>query len=154
MHIIVENNWTDYGEADDIIMHCNKNNIKFNIYSKEELLNLTNFFSYIYFCSTDIVFQNLKEYRCEHLCPDTYEKKFNEFYCRKIEKIKLSDINFTQNIFIKPSENSKLFDGFIATSQKNINDLKYIDPNMIVYISEVVNIIAEYRLLLGNGKLY
>ena len=154
MHIIIEKSWFDYGEVDDIILYCTKNNIKFDIFPKEELLNLPQFFSYIYFCSTDIVLQKLKEYNCEYLCPDTYDETFNEFYCRKIEKIRLNDINYTENIFIKPIENSKLFDGFIAKSQKSIDDIKYIDPNMIIYKSEIVNIVAEYRLLIGNGKIY
>ena len=116
--------------------------------------HLPHFFSYIYFCNTSIVLSKLKEYDSDHLCPDTYENIYDEFYCRKIDKIKLKNINFTENIFIKPVDNSKSFDGFIVTSQKNLDELKYIDPDMDVYKSEIINIIAEYRLLIGNGKIY
>ncbi len=154
MHIIIEKSWTDYGEADDIILYCTENNIKFDVFSSEELEHLPHFFSYIYFCNTSIVLSKLKEYDSDHLCPDTYENIYDEFYCRKIDKIKLKNINFTENIFIKPVDNSKSFDGFIVTSQKNLDELKYIDPDMDVYKSEINNIIAEYRLLIGNGKIY
>jgi hypothetical protein len=154
MEVILEDTWNYYGEAEDIISYCKDNNIICNILSQQEILNITNFFNYVFFCSTNIVYQKLKEHNCINLCPDTYEDVYNEFYSRKIEKVKINEITFTDDIFIKPCDNDKSFDGFIAKSQQEIDNLKYLDPNMIVYKSDIIHITSEYRLLIGNGKLY
>jgi hypothetical protein len=154
MEVILEDTWNYYEEAEDIILYCNDNNIKCTVLSRQEISNMPDFFNYIFFCSTNIVYQKLKEHDCLNLCPDTYENVYNEFYCRKIEKVKVNEIKITGDIFIKPCDNDKLFDGFIAKTQQEIDNLKYLDCDIIVYKSNVIHITSEYRLLIGNMKLY
>lgn len=154
MNVIIENTWNDYGEADDIIQYCEANNIKYQILPATQIVILDNFFDNIFFCNTEIVLEKLKQVNFADLCPDTYDSTYNEFYHRLIEKINISDIIITDSIFIKPVENNKLFNGHIVLSQLDVDSLAYADPKMMVYKSNVINIMAEYRLLMGNGKLY
>lgn len=105
-------------------------------------------------CTCVECFVNMKKITLDTICPDTYESTYKEFYCRSIEKVKIENIILTDCIFIKPVKNNKLFDGHVIRTQLEIDNLKYNYPNLIVYKSDVINIISEYRLLIGNGKLY
>lgn len=154
MKVIIEDSWNEYGDADDIIQYCSDNNMQYQILSPEQISGLNNFFDYVFFCNTEIVLEKLRSTNCENLCPDTYDQTYKEFYNRTIEKVSLADIILTEPIFIKPIDNDKFFDGHVVKLQSDIDSLKSVHPNMMVYKSEVISIVAEYRLLIGNGKLY
>ena len=162
INVILENTWTANNEADDIIDYCINHDIQYKIMTPESLFDMDHaqFFNSIYFCDTAIVQYHLRETNCSYLIPDTYESVYNEFYSRKIEQIRWGDVNIsilTNPIFIKPIGNSKSFDGTIITTESDNYSLQLVSnksPNTIIYKSDVVNFICEYRLLIGNGKLY
>jgi hypothetical protein len=100
------------------------------------------------------VYYHLCKNNLQHLCPDTYSDKFEQFYHRNIKKLKLNDVIFNSPIFIKPAENSKLFSGHIIQNKLQFDSLRSYYGNVNVYISNIINIVGEYRLLIGNNKIY
>ena len=110
----------------------------------------------IYFCNTDIVQYHLKKKNnlTNEIVPDTYDKSFNKFYLRDIKVVKFKELyNGDFNCFIKPYLNDKSFDG-----QVYYNIDKFVgpipDPETLIYMSNVVTFLCEYRLLIGDNKLY
>jgi hypothetical protein len=165
MNIILEDKWTVDGEADDIIEYCKKNNYVCHILTYDEIYNYDTyeFFKCIYFCNTDLVQYHLKKKNIDYIVPNTYENIYSEFYNRIITIKCLGDINIdslTEPLFIKPIENDKTFDGTVLSK----NDLyaynvilasltKPINEHY-VYTSKIIKFTSEYRLLIGNNKLY
>lgn len=166
MKVIIEDTWNEDGEAEDIIKYCTDNNYEYLLLDPEKIKELDHqvFFNCIYFCNTDIVRHHLQEMNLSNnIIPDTYESIYERFYSRKIEKINFGDIdiNTLKNpIFIKPTENDKSFDGSVIskddpyTMQLILASETKPTKETLVYKSDVVNFISEYRLLIGNGKLY
>lgn len=150
MIILLEDTW----EAEDIKIYFS-NFKEYNVIelSVDELFKYDSneFFKTIYFCNTDIVQFHLNKLNKTNLIPDTYDKIFNKFYLREIKISKFKNIK--SGNFIKPINNNKLFDGQIY-----IDDDKFIgtlpSPESLVYESNKITFLCEYRLLIGNNKLY
>ena len=162
MKILLEDNWTYDGEADDIIEYSKINNIECIILNKNELLQLDScyFLENIYFCNTEIVQYHLKNTNRGDLIPDTYDKRFHDLYHRTIEKMSILEFknkyNGITNKFIKPCGNDKYFDGRLIN---NLTDFELYgvdipEDNLMIYCCEPMDIIAEVRLLVGNHKIY
>ncbi len=161
---ILEKEW----EADDIIDYCNNNNIECKEMSQDEIYNMNNIFknNYTLFCHTDIIQKNLNKYNSVHILsdfiPDTYHVDFKEFYKRNIDKTEFSNLDkniITYPYFVKSVGNDKSIDGTVV---KNMDDLLWLcivnkvnlQSKQMVYITEVVDFICEYRLLIGGNKIY
>lgn len=154
MKFLIHDVWHEWGESVDIIEYCNKNNFQYEILSSDELLSRKDFFSCIYFCDTNIVYEKLLQNKMEHLSNSTYDVRFNDFFGRTIEQKKLVDIVFQDKIFVKPVLNTKLFSGTIIENNTQLEILKNNFGKIDVYISNIIDIEGEYRLLIGNNKLY
>ena len=130
MNIIIEESWYYYGDADEIIKYCIEKSINYLIQSSEKIMEMEFSFENIFFCNTDIISKKLEKIKYKKIIPDTYEKIYKDYYCRKIGKIKFGEIIFNEKIFVKPI-NNKLFNGIILSSK---NDCKeFISDDEIVY---------------------
>ena len=139
MSIIIQDIWHEWEQDIEIIDYCKENNLEYSILNKDEILKTK---GSVLFCNVDII-------SCLFNIPDTYDIKYNNFYKRKIERSKINDLIFKEKFFIKPVID-KLFDGIVINSIEELNIYKDIE----VYTSEYINIISEYRLLIGRNKLY
>jgi hypothetical protein len=161
MKILLEDKWTLDNESDDIIEYANKNNFEINILTYDKLINYDSykFVKCIFFCNTDIVQYHLIKLDYSHLVPNTYTNIFNPYYERKFEILTIKQFKDKyQNVemFIKPYENNKEFDGRVI---KNISDFELYgvnipDDNLKIYCCKPLIILSEVRLLIGNNKLY
>ena len=83
-----------------------------------------------------------------------------DFYKRTITKTTYSDLNkFTYPYFIKSAGNNKLIPGTVINNDHELSELWKIHnitptADLELYISDVVKFNVEYRLFIGNGRLY
>lgn len=82
--------------------------------------------------------------------PDTYPKELKGFLGREIRQTTLGDINIGK--FIKPSEDSKKFTGFIC-DDKFDRRLGGMPSTLQVYECEVVKFLTEYRVYILDQKI-
>lgn len=87
-----------------------------------------------------------------------YPKCLGEFYSRKINKTKFSDIKVNDlPIFVKPADDVKLFTGFVLEKSSTLRDINMyypdVNPDTPVYISEPIEIVSEYRCFVHKNKL-
>ena len=148
--MILEQEWC----ADDIIEWAARNDRECREIWKQDLMNMSTkeFLSQPFFCSTDVVQHHLKVAGLENLVPDTYPPELLHLFGRKITKTKPNLIEAFP-CFVKPAGNDKSFDGTVVKSKSEL--LELIPCHLAeVYVSEVVNFEVEYRLFLGNERLY
>ncbi len=94
------------------------------------------------------------------LIPDTYDKTFDDFYNRNITKYVYKDIfKVSYPYFVKSAGNDKSIDGTIIKNSDDVADLWCINQiflydDMELYVCDVVNFKVEYRLLVGDNKIY
>lgn len=149
--ILLEDSW----HAQDIVDYCSRNAIRCDVMSADALrkMNSTEFLQCAYFCNTATVQHHLRAVGREDLVPDTYEHAYSQFYNRSFSKSMFKDVDLSSGPkFVKPAENSKLFDGKVVQSLSDFDERPPED--CIVYSTTPVQFAAEYRLLIGNGKLY
>ncbi len=148
---LLEEEW----EAYEIEEYAKDNNHKITILPQKSIKNLdTTFWNFdLCLCSTDIIQSKIPTYIIDTVVPDTYENDFKELFKRDIKKIKFGELNITKPTFIKPIGNDKSFSGIVLESlEEFIENLP--DKNTFVYQCEKVDILAEYRLFIGNDKIY
>lgn len=158
LNVLLEDTWTSEadGDADDVIEYCSSNNITCTIMSPTDIFNLDSnkFFTYIFMCDTLIVKHHLEKLNRADLIPDTYEQIYSELFGREIKKIKFCEVKV--GTFVKPISNDKQFSGQICyevrESSSFIGDVP--DKDEVVYNSEIINFLSEYRILVGNGIVY
>ena len=154
--ILIEDTWNIDGEANDIIKWCTDHQYDYRIMTQDELRSISDleFKNSIYFCHTDIV----REHNIPF--PDTYEDKYKSFMKRKINTMRFDEFDFDNipfPIFIKPIGNDKSFDGTIVSNEDQYATdviLNTYPKPVYIYTSEVIKFVSEYRLLIGNKKLY
>ena len=150
----MENSW----EATDIKYYCNIHRLLFLELSYEQLLNMntSDFLQSYYFCSTDIVQKHINNGLCTYKVPSCYEARYSDLFKRSIDTMPFSEAINTK-LFIKPVSNNKEFDGLVVT-----NGLAYFydrgipipNSDTLCYVSEIIIVLCEYRLLIGNKILY
>ena len=147
--VLVEDSW----EAEDIVQYCMRDNIECRVLSPKELTELDSneFMQYVPFCSTDIVRQHLVCAGQTERIPDTYETVYRPYLHREIRKVPFSEV--VPGSFVKPIANDKSFDG-----QVYYDDERFLGPlpsaQTEVYTCEAMRVLSEYRLLIGNHRLY
>jgi hypothetical protein len=153
---IIQNTWIE-DDDDDLLNYVKLNNIPTKILSAEEILKLNISEIDVLFADTSVV-QKLINPMC---VPECYPEVFNKLYNRKIQTICAKDaFNIKTKCFIKPYDNNKSFNAHIIKSAIDIEFLKRnlednnIDENSKVYMSSLVNFVNEFRLFIGNGKIY
>lgn len=144
--IIIQDVWYDWGFSDNIIKYCIDNNIQYLIMNKDDINGRD--FNDILFCNSEIIYQMKPE-----LYYDTYDSRFKSLFKRDIVRFNLNDIIFTEPFFMKPIKD-KLFDGVIINDENELIKYKTLYNNSDVYLCNVINIISEYRILIGNNKIY
>ncbi len=56
-------------------------------------------------------------------------------------------------LFIKPAGRAKEFIAGVVSTRKNLEFFYHLDPTTKVFVSEVVDIVSEYRCYVTNGEL-
>jgi hypothetical protein len=155
-YTIIQNTWM--GDDDvDLLNYVKFNNIPTKFLSVEEILELNISEIDVLFADTCVV-QKLINPIC---VPECYPEVFDKLYHRKIQTICAKDaFNIKTKCFIKPYDNNKSFNAHIIKSAIDIEFFKRdlednnIDENSKVYISSLVNFVNEFRLFIGDGKIY
>lgn len=152
--VLLEDSW----EATDVIEYCTEHNIECTEVSQSEIyeMNSNKFLEYVFMCGTGAVKYHLDKLGLSNIIPDTYETAYSELYGRTINKIKFEEIpQMTSSVFIKPTSNDKNFCGQIFDPTSDINDNDDLpDKHDVVYYSQIITFMSEYRILVGNGKVY
>lgn len=85
-----------------------------------------------------------------------YPSSLNDYYRRDIQKVKFGKVNKQFPYFIKPAEEVKKFTGCLIEKSSTVDFLKKYDnlsDEDQVYVSDVVDIISEYRCFVHRGIL-
>lgn len=73
---------------------------------------------------------------------------------RDIETITVGELgNWNYPYFIKPKNQFKLFTGFVARSDIDLIKIKKFPDHTPIQISELIDIVSEYRCFVMNGEL-
>ena len=164
----MENNFTviqdTWNEEDDIelLNYVADKNLKTKYLSENEILNTNIFNIDVLFCDTDIIQKKINQFnKVISLVPDCYPLEFETLYNRQIQKIKLENLNEIEKpYFVKPFENNKSFDARKIYNNDNheylLQDLAELNftKEDFLYVSTIVEFINEFRLFMGNGKIY
>ena len=91
-------------------------------------------------------------------CPNTYDKRYNDFYHRNIQKMTFKDAKELEKpFFIKPYDNNKSFESIVVTENRDfeyLHETEGVENNDNVYTSDVVKFMNEHRLFLGPNHLF
>ena len=158
MKIILEAEW----EAEDIVNYCRQNQIECCVMNQTDIFEMqpTEFFQQPVFCNTLIMQKNLKSVHKENLIPDTYDLEFKHLFKRVINMVTFKDLaKYRYPYFIKSIGNSKLVDGTVIKNSDDLADVWVVNqvfpkPDLLLYLTEVVKFDVEYRLLVGNSRIY
>ena len=158
---IIQDTWN---EEDDIELldYVTQKNFKTKYLSENEILNTNISNIEVLFCDTDIIQKKINQFnKVKSLIPDCYPLEFETLYHRDIQKIKLGNLNEVQKpYFVKPYENNKSFDARRIYNNDNhkylLEDLIELNFNQedLLYVCSIVEFINEFRLFIGNGKIY
>lgn len=108
----------------------------------------------IYFASGCIDFMHAV-YKHQNITPpeiNDYPETFSKYYLRGIKKAKVWEL--TEDMFpafIKPADKLKNFTGTIIRSLWDLKTLR-LKRDAVVWVSEVINIDLENRVMFNNGK--
>jgi hypothetical protein len=171
--IYIEDEWSKFGDADDIIQYYStpENKLKYDIkiLSRKQLENIPSWqiLRGIIFANTQIIQEHIKSLAqpqiIPKLIPDTYDREFIRFFGREIEIITLDTLRdkylaLDKARFIKPLGNSKSFNGQVIYDYDCLNQLLFENPKLTpttrIYSASVIDIQSELRLLIGQGRLY
>ena len=153
---VIQDTWN---EEDDIelLNYVADKNLKTKYLSEKEILNTNITNIDVLFCDTDIIQKKIKS----ELIPNCYPLQFKTLYNRNIQKIKLENLNDIQKpYFVKPFENNKSFDARRIYNDENhkylLEDLSELNfkENDYLYICTIVEFVNEFRLFIGNNKIY
>lgn len=85
-----------------------------------------------------------------------YPEELNAFYGRKIKPGVMADIfnddGTIKNVFIKPRLETKIFTGKVIKKQADLIGIN-VDMNYPIWISEVVEIVAEWRAFIIDKEI-
>lgn len=87
-----------------------------------------------------------------------YPESLNEFYGRKIGKSSIGEIKAKDlPIFIKPLSGVKEFTGFVLEKSNTLKNIgmyySQITSDTLVYTSEVIDIVSEYRVFVHKNEI-
>lgn len=86
-----------------------------------------------------------------------YPDELRKYLGRNISVCKLSDLGNNFPFFIKPYNDVKKFTGGVMEKQSYIDNIKHFDKisdDYLVYKSEVIEIVSEYRVFCSLGNIY
>lgn len=156
-YVIIQDTWNEDDDVELLEYFSKDNPISLKIMNEDQIKEITDICPIIaLFCNTEIIQYILKKFHLENTIPDTYEHCFNPLFNRKISKHLFSECSKLERpFFIKPFANDKSFNAKLIESQHQIDFMGHnIKPEIPVYISEPMNFVNEYRIFLGNEKIY
>jgi hypothetical protein len=105
------------------------------------------------FCDTSITQIVLS--KIGYKVPDTYETCFKSLYKRTIQAMSFKDCReHPRPFFIKPFDNDKSFCARMIEQQRHIDFMaSNVSDDTMVYVSEPVKFVNEYRLFLSNDGI-
>jgi hypothetical protein len=66
---------------------------------------------------------------------------------------KFKEDNKMYPIFVKPMHENKLFNGFVVRSQEDLFKLNEFDNKTVLFVSDVVDFVSEYRCFVLKGEM-
>ena len=153
---VIQDTWNEEDDV-ELLNYVADKNLKIKYLSENEILNTNISNIDVLFCDTDIIQKKIKS----ELVPNCYPLQFKPLYNRDIEIIKLKNLNDIQKpYFVKPYENNKSFDARRIYNNDNqeyllqdLSELNFTQENLL-YVCAVVEFINEFRIFIGNGKIY
>jgi len=78
-----------------------------------------------------------------------------EYFNRKFMSTTMGEIRGVLNYpyFVKPEVDHKLFTGFVVNNEILENRIRNVSDDTRVLVSEVINMVSEYRCFVNRGKL-
>lgn len=87
-----------------------------------------------------------------------YPPSIQKFFGRSITTATIDYLRHRTNslpVFVKPMHGTKLFNGFVYTgSIEDQLNLNTFDPDLPVWMSDVVTFVSEYRVLVHQGLIF
>lgn len=89
-----------------------------------------------------------------------YPESLKKYLGRDVSKVRFADLDKNYPYFIKPADDVKMFTGFVVKKDYDIEMLvKWSGKtppteDTMIYKSEVVDFVSEYRVFISNGKVY
>ena len=152
---VIQDTWNE-DEDIDLLDYISNKKLNAKYLSENEILNTDNSFINVLFCDTDIIQKKIEPI----FVPNCYPCEFNSLYNRNIKKIKFKELDAVQKpFFIKPFENDKSFDARKVYDNnynyliQDLKELNFLDDDYF-YVCDIVEFINEYRLFIGNSKIY
>jgi hypothetical protein len=150
-------------ETKDVGKYTTTNDIEFKRVKFEDIRTIKNLESYMPVGSVEFVQEYFRLAQIGQPTFDHYNEKIKDNLNRNIEIITRGDlIHYDLPIFVKPTK-LKQFNGFVlkwfntVMYDKHDRDQLYILSNLsykeTVYVSPVVNFIAEWRIYVTKGKV-
>jgi len=153
---IIQTSWQTDDDGLAVLNYFKNNKIAFQILTKDSILKLKPRKIKSIFADTDVIQTLLSEYLKIKKTIPTYPKCFESLYKREIKALPWKDCSKLKlPYFVKPYTNDKLFEAVVI---KNKWDYMYVDDhlqtNTLVYYSPVVKFLNEFRVFIGNNKIY
>ena len=153
--IVIQDTWNEEDDV-DLLDYVSNKNLKTKYLSEDEILNTDISSMNVLFCDTDIIQKKIKS----KFIPTCYPNEFSSLYNRNIKKIKFKELeSIKKPFFIKPFQNDKSFDARKIYNNnynylvQDLTELNFIDDDYF-YVCDIVEFINEYRLFIGNSKIY
>lgn len=87
-----------------------------------------------------------------------YPEQLEKYLGRNISMLYFNQLEATDMpYFVKPAIDVKLFTGDVVSSEKHLEYLVQFDnckPDTLVYKSELIDFVTEYRVFVSHGKIY
>ena len=85
----------------------------------------------------------------------TIPEELYEFLGRSIGETTIKAVRKIENfpVFIKPKYINKLFNGYVIFNKEDLSYIKDYEEDTIIFTSDVVQFVSEYRCFVLNGEL-
>lgn len=144
----IQDIWVTEFEGESIISSCIKNNIPYEILSREEIEKLEYDCNRPFIADSDVISKFFTQ-------TETYSDVFSGLYGSTKIKTLIGLLKDSDKfpIFVKPVI-TKVFDGMIVRSKKELNYFNF-SGNLEVYTSDIMEIKDETRVLItSDGTFY
>eukprot|EP01083_Nonionella_stella_P307820 1083354_1 len=151
VYTVIQDTWNEE-EDQELLAYFKEMNILVKVLCVTDILKENPLNIHVLFADTKIVQQMIPA----HLVPDTYPICFKDLYHRKIQKVQFRQCLWENTpFFIKPCSNDKSFYATKVIQDCDLKCLSYrISPCDDVYCCELVQFVNEFRLFVGDHKLF
>lgn len=85
-----------------------------------------------------------------------YPEELKPYLLRSVKKLKFGEIDDLYPFFVKPADDVKGFTGALidsVSSEKLLTDYNNVNDDTMVWVSEPIEFVSEYRCFVHEGKL-